>query len=225
MVKRRKLKLRPENDPKNNKNLLIAVALLFCSAQLFLRAQEPVASSAPTPAATPQTIAPVLTLDEAISRARGNEPGFAAAVAASRVSNLDRSIARAALLPSIVYHNQFIYTQPADGTTGSSNASVGSPAVSSNPRFIANNAVHEYVSQGTVTETIGLQQISAVSRASASAAVASAELEVARRGLVSAVVGLFYGSLAADHKLAIAQRAFQEAATFTTLTEQREAAR
>jgi outer membrane protein TolC len=225
MFKCRKLRHRPENDRKNKKSLLIVAALLFCSAQLFLRAQEPVASSTPAPAATPQTIIPVITLDEAISRARSNEPGFAAAVAASRVSNLDRSIARSALLPGVVYHNQFIYTQPADGTTGSSNASVGSPAVSSTPRFIANNAVHEYVSQGIVTEIIGLQQINAVSRASASAAVASAELEVARRGLVSAVVGLFYDSLAADHKLAIAQRASQEALNFTTLTEQRETAR
>jgi outer membrane protein TolC len=224
MFKRRKLRRRPENDRGNKKRLLIVAALLFYSAQLFLLAQEPVASSTP-PAAAPQTIAPALTLDEAISRARSNEPGFAAAVAASRVSNLDRSIARAALLPSVVYHNQFIYTQPADATTGSSNASVGSPAVSSTPRFIANNAVHEYVSQGIVTETIGLQQINAVSRASASAAVASAELEVARRGLVSAVVGLFYDSLAADHKLAIAQRASQEASNFTALTEQRETAR
>ena len=71
------------------------------------------------PAAAPQRIALVaITLDEAILRARSNEPGFAAAVATSRVSNLDRSIARAALLASITYHNQFVYTQPANGATG-----------------------------------------------------------------------------------------------------------
>jgi len=225
MFKRRKLRRRPGNDHKVMKCQIVAM-LLFYSAQLLLRAQETGIPSAPTPVSQPQAAAPVaVTLDEAISRARSNEPGFAAAVAASRVSNLDRSIARSALLPSVVYHNQFIYTQPANGTTGSSNASVGSPAVSSNPRFIGNNAVHEYVSQGNVTETIGLQQITAVTRASAAAAVAFSELEVARRGLVSAVIGLFYGSLAADHKLAIAQRASQEASSFTTLTEQRESAR
>ncbi len=179
----------------------------------------------PSPAAPPSDTGPVaITLDEAISRARANEPGFAAAVAASRVNDLDRSIARAALLPSVTYHNQFIYTQPAEGATGSGNASAGSATVGSAPRFIANNAVHEYASQGIATETIGLQQITAVSRASAAAAVASAEMEIARRGLVATVVGLFYGSFAADRKLAVAQRASQEAASFTALTQQRESA-
>ncbi|MGH9598090.1 MAG: TolC family protein, partial [Edaphobacter sp.] len=182
----------------------------------------PTSSSAAQPSGTMPV---AITLDEAILRAKANEPGFVAAVAASRVSNLDRSIARAALLPGVVYHNQFIYTQPANSATGSGNASAQSPAISSPPRFIANNAVHEYVSQGVVTETVGLQQITAVSRASAAAAVASAEMEIARRGLVSAVVGLFYGSLAADRKLAIAERGAQEASSFTVLTQQRETAR
>ncbi len=161
-----------------------------------------------------------ITLDEAISRARANQPEFAAAVAASGVANLDRSIARSALLPSATYHNQFLYTQPNGlrnqaGPTGSQNA----------PRFIANNAVREYASQAIVNETIGLQQFTAVSQASAAAAVASAELEIARRGLTATVVSLFYGSLAADRKLAVAQRAAHEAASLTTLTQQRETAR
>jgi outer membrane protein TolC len=197
-------------------------ALLFTTS--LLRAQETVVP-APSTATQAGTTPVAITLDEAISRARVNEPGFAAAVAASRVSNLDRSIARAALLPNVVYHNQFIYTQPANGATGSGNASAESSVANSPPRFIANNAVHEYVSQGVVTETIGLQQITAVSRASAAAAVASAEMEIARRGLVSAVVGLFYGSLAADRKLAVAERAAREASSFTVLTQQRETAR
>jgi outer membrane protein TolC len=97
--------------------------------------------------------------------------------------------------------------------------------VTSEPRFIANNAVHEYTSQGVVSETIGLQQITAVSRADATAAVASAELEIARRGLTATVVSLFYGSVVADHKVAIAQRAAREASSFTQLTQQRESAR
>jgi outer membrane protein TolC len=166
-----------------------------------------------------------ITLDQAIALARTNEPGFAAAAAASRASNLDRSIARAALLPGVTYHNQFLYTQAANGQTGSGNASASSTAVNSEPRFISNNAVHEYTSQGVVNETIGLQQITAVSRADATAAVASAELEIARRGLTATVVSLFYGSIAADHKVAVARRAAQEASNFTQLTQQRESGR
>lgn len=176
---------------------------------------------APSGAASPAPI----TLDQAIALARSNEPGFAAAAAGSRASNLDRSIARAALLPGVTYHNQFLYTQAANGSTGSANASASSPTVTSEPRFIGNNAVHEYTSQGIVSETIGLQQITAVSRADATAAVASAELEIARRGLTATVVSLFYGSIAADHKVAVAQRAALEASSFTQLTQQRESAR
>ena len=177
----------------------------------------------PTSAQAPP--APAITLDEAIARARTNEPSFAAAVAQSRIASLDRSIAQAALLPTAVYHNQFIYTQPAHGATGSANASVGSALVTSAPRFIANNTVHEYVSQGVATETIGVQQVVAVSRATATAAVAQAELEIARRGLTATVINLFYASLSADRRVTIAQRAVDEAAAFSKLTGQREQAR
>jgi outer membrane protein TolC len=166
-----------------------------------------------------------ITLEEAIARARANEPGFAAAVAQSRSAELDRSIARAALLPTAVYHNQFIYTQPARGRTGSANASAAENSIGAEPRFIANNTVHEYVSQGQATETIGAQQITAVARAAAAASVAKAELEIARRGLAATVVNLFYGSLAAERRVAIAERAEDEAASFVKLTEQREQAR
>jgi outer membrane protein TolC len=168
---------------------------------------------------------PAVTLDEAISRARANEPAFAAALAQSRIAELDRSIARAALLPTAVVHNQFVYTQPAHGSTGSANASAANAAITSAPRFIANNTVHEYVSQGVASETLGVQQIAAVARASAAAAVAKAELEIARRGLVATVVNLFYTALSADRRVAIAQRAEDEAASFVKLTGQREQAR
>jgi outer membrane protein TolC len=62
-------------------------------------------------------------------------------------------------------------------------------------------------------------------RAAALAAQAEAEQEIARRGLVSAVVSLFYGLLASDHKLAVADRADEEAVDFTKLTGEREQAR
>ncbi len=173
-----------------------------------------------TSTATPSAATTAISLDEAISRARANEPAFAAALAASRVSALDVSIARSALLPSAIYHNQYVFTQANGSNFNGTSGLVPSPA-----RFIANSAVHEYTSQGIVSETVGLQQITALSRASAAAAVAKAELEISRRGLVATVAGLFYGSLAADEKVGIAQRAADEANSFTTQTQQREAAR
>lgn len=183
------------------------------------------------------TAMPSIGLDEAIRRARANEPTFAAAVAAQKTAALDRSIAKAALLPGVVYHNEYLYTQPVrcpasnlicaqNAGLGSGNASSANPTISSGaPRFIANNAVHEYQSQGVASETIGVQQFNALSRATAAEAVATAELEVARRGLVATVANLFYSSAISQRRVAVAQRAANEAASITTLTQQRESGR
>jgi outer membrane protein TolC len=173
-------------------------------------------------AATSSAGAP-LTLENAIARARINQPELASAIATARNAALEHAIARAALLPSVVYHNQYLYTQPAHGPTQSANASAA--ATTSIPRFIANNAVHEYTSQGVVNETIGVQQMTAVARSSANAAAASAELEIAQRNLTLTVVRLYYGSVAAEHKAAVARQALYEANNFTQLTQQRERAR
>jgi outer membrane protein TolC len=85
--------------------------------------------------------------------------------------------------------------------------------------------VREYASQGVVNETVGMAQIAEVKRADAAAVLAEAQLEVARRGLVEAVVNLYYTSLAADQKLTVAGRAATEADAFADLTKKREAAR
>jgi outer membrane protein TolC len=184
--------------------------------------QQTQISAAQASMSGPVSPAPI-TLEDAIARAKANEPNFAAAVASAKVAALDRSLARSALLPSVVYHNQYLYTQPAHGPSQSANASTA--ATTSIPRFIANNSVHEYTSQSLVSETIGLQQIAAVAQASAAARVASAELEIARRGLVVTVTSLYYSALSANHKLAIAQHALDETNSFTELTQHREDAR
>ncbi len=170
----------------------------------------------PPPASSPVTI----DLAEAIKRAQSNEPAFAAALAESKATALDRSIARAALLPSAVYHNQYLFTQ----SNGAKNAA-GQIGFQPAPIFIANNTVHEYFSQGTVNEALGFKQFADLQTATAGAARAAAEFEIARRGLVSTVVGLFYGSSTTQRKLQIAQRAATEAAAFTDLTQKREQAR
>ena len=162
----------------------------------------------------------LISLDEAIRRAEVNEPVFAASVAESRVSQLERANARAALLPSATYHNQYLFTQGSGTQDRANQLTTGS-----SPRFISNNAVHEYTSQAVVNETLGFAQIGAVRLADASAARASAELEIARRGLVLTVVNLYFNLHASEARLASAQRAANEAERFVTLTQQREAAR
>jgi outer membrane protein TolC len=194
---------------------VVCIASLACAAFAQQQANPPAAQ----PSAT------AITLDEAISRARTNEPTFVATVAAGKNAALDKSIARAALLPSVVYNNQYLYTQPSHCPETNKICVANSGTTTSPVRFIANNAVHEYISQGSVSETIGAQQFNALSRASASLAVANAELEVARRGLVASVAGLFYGLSVSDRKVVVAQRAADEAKSLTNLTQQRENAR
>lgn len=196
------------------------VFLLSAMALLAVRAGAQ-SDSGPAQASSPAAAAVAITLDEAIHRAQANEPSYAASLADSRVAALDRWNAKAAMLPSVDYHNQLLYTQANGLSNQAGQGATAQPA----PRFIANNAVREYASQGVVNETLGLAGAAAVRRADAAAAQAAAELEVARRGLVAAVTGLFYGLSAADAKLTVAQRAQNEAADFTKLTTQREQAR
>jgi outer membrane protein TolC len=137
---------------------------------------------------------------------------------------LDRSIAKSALLPGIIYHNQYLYTQ-ANGEFSPTGGGAAAQASQPLPKFVANNTVHEYMSQAVVGELVGLKQVADIRLADATSAQATAELEVARRGLAVAVAGLYYGVLASDSKLAVARRAAGEASNFTGLTEKRENAR
>ncbi len=178
-------------------------------------------SPAPGVATDPQATSIVsIDLAEALQRAQTNEPAFAAALAESKATALDRSIARAALLPIATSHNQYLFTE-ANGARNAAGQTGFQPA----PIFIANNTVHEYFSQGSVTETLGFKQLADLQLASAGAARAAAEFEIARRGLVSTVVSLFYSTSGSSRKLQIAQRAAAEAANFTDLTRKREQAR
>jgi outer membrane protein TolC len=185
--------------------LSFLVAVTVASAN----GQSPVAAGALDSSTANKTI--TISLEEAIKRAEANEPAYAAISAESKAAGLDRLTARAGLLPSVVYHNQAVYTQSDRGQTS--------------PRFIANNATREYTSQAVVNETLGLGSLAGVRHADAAAARAAAELEIARRGLVAAVTSLYYGAATADNKLTIAERARGEATDFTSLTSKREQAR
>lgn len=191
-------------------SLAVLVSVFVCAAPAAARAQ-----TAPAVSLTG------LTLEEAIHRAEANEPAFAVASAERRVADLERKNARAALLPSAIYHNQFLFTE-SNRTLGTTTQGGLSQSL---PVFIANNSVHEYYSQGSVNETIGLAQVVAVRLADANAAIASAELEIARRGLVGTVVTLYYNVSAGAERVSIAQRALAEADRFLEITQKREAAR
>jgi outer membrane protein TolC len=159
--------------------------------------------SAPAPA--PATPAVRLTLEDAIGRARKNSTQFQAAQTDAAIVRQDRYQAAAALLPTVTYNNQTIYTQGnGPGTT---------------VRFIANNAVHEYISQADLHESIDLQSISNFRRVSAASALAKARAEIASRGLVVTVVQNYYAVAAAQLKLEAAKRNADEGDRFLKLTQ------
>ena len=160
---------------------LLAAATVF-PGRAQVNAAPADASGAPKPA--------VITLDDATRLAQASEPAYAAAVAAKRTAGLDKSIALAGLLPNVSYYNQGLYTEP-NGAHGQVGQKSDTPDL---PKFIANNGVREYFSQAMVNETLGLGPVAALRHADAAAAMASAELEIARRGLAAAVTTLFYGS-------------------------------
>ncbi len=169
-----------------------------------------------------QTVQPPthVTLSEAIKAAQAAEPMFTAALATQKTTRIDSFLAKVALLPSLKYHNQALYTQPNRETTVTAQGG-GEPGFV----FIGNNAVREYASQATVDEIIGFRQVAEVRVANAVAARAAAELEVARRGLVTTVVSLYYGVTSSERKQQLVAQALTEAQRFTDLSTKREAAR
>jgi outer membrane protein TolC len=148
-----------------------------------------------------------LTLQDALNRARSNSVQFQAALTDQGLAHEDKVQARAGLLPSVNYNNQFIYTEPNGTASGV---------------FVANNSVREYVSQGNAHEAIGFTNYADYRRARALEAVARAKLEVAKRGLVVTVVQGYYEFIAAQRKYANVQQAAAEAQQFLALSQKLE---
>jgi outer membrane protein TolC len=148
-----------------------------------------------------------LTLQDALTRARSNSVQFQAALTDQGVAREDKVQARAALLPSLTYNNSFLYTEPNGTTSGV---------------FVANNSVHEYLSQANVHQVLGYTNYADFRRARALEAVARAKAEVAKRGLVVTVVQGYYGLIAAQRKYSNVQQAAAEAKQFLSLSQKLE---
>lgn len=154
----------------------------------------------------------VITLQDALQRARALDPTYRTALTAAGVAREDHVQARAGLLPSVNYNTEFIYTQ-----------GIGIPVTKTgDTRFIANNGVHEYSSQANAHEVISGTQFADLNRTSAAAAAARASAEVAARGLVATVVKTYYAEVVARRKYANAQLAADEAKRFLDLSQKLE---
>jgi outer membrane protein TolC len=148
-----------------------------------------------------------VTLQDSLQRARKLDPTYRSALTDAGIAREDHLQARAALLPSVSENTEYLYTE-GNGT--------------STPRYIANNDVHEYVSQGNAHEVISGTQFADYTRTSAAAAAARAKAEVAGRGLVATVVQTYYAEVVTKRKYANAQLAAGEAKRFLDLSQKLE---
>ena len=176
---------------------LFVLGLLVGTSTGFAQA----APNVPAPAA-PTTI----TLQDALQRARQNDPQYHDSITQLGLAREDRVQARAGLLPGVNFNNSFIYTQGTGSTT----------------RFVANNGVHEYISQGNAHEALSLTNVADYRRADAALAMAQAKAEISTRGLVVTVTQLYYGLVVSERKYATAQRAATEAARFLDISQKLE---
>lgn len=168
-----------------------------------------VESAAQQSSISPPGAAPIrLTLDDALALARRNNVTYQSALTDAAVAREDKKQGIAALLPSATYNASEIYTQ---GT------GVGNSVI-----FIANNAVHEYISQADVHEGLDVVGFAEAGQKAAAAAAAHARAEVASRGLVVTVVQSYYAAAAAQNKLLNAQQAADEGDRFVKLTRELE---
>jgi outer membrane protein TolC len=167
--------------------------------------------------ATPSANAPApvwLTLQDALDRARKNSVQFQGAVTNAGLAHEGRKQALNAALPTVTFNNSAIYTR-SSGPIGL--AATGVPVV-----FIANNAVHEYISQGNVHEAIDVAAVANVRKVSEAAAVAKWQAEIASRGLVVTVTQGYYGIAAAQKKVETAKRNAEEGNQFFKITQELE---
>jgi outer membrane protein TolC len=193
---------------------LLAAGFIAASWHPLARAQEKPEAPAPQPAASASasqsdsTNNPVqLSLSSALALARKNSTVYNAALTEAGSAGIDRALARDALLPQVNFNNEYLYTQ--------SNQHGG-------VRFIANNAVHEYTSQGNAHESLDLAGLANYRRVSAAASLARAKAEIASRGLVVTVAQAYFSALSSQFKLEDAKRAADEGNRFLELTQQLE---
>src|SRR5438445_6567629 len=150
------------------------------------------------PAAPPA----VITLQDALDRAKQVDAQYNLALADAVVAREDRLQAKASLLPSVSHTTQYL------GTQGNGLAPSG--------RFVTNDGVHVYRSWGIVHEDITPNTFfkSTYLRAQAAEALATAKAEIAQRGLAVTVTKDYYAMITAQRKYATVQQSLQQPQRF-----------
>ena len=171
---------------------------------LAASAQESAAQVSPTGAPT------VIPLQDAIDRARKYYAQYRAAVMNAELAKQDRVQARASMLPSVSYRQEYL------GTQGNGVIPTG--------RYVTNDGVHVYRAWGVFHQDMpaGFFTLAPYKRAQAADAFAQAQSEVARRGLTVTVTTLYYNAIVAQRENVSAQKNLDSATQFLTTTKELE---
>ena len=182
--------------------------VIFAIAVLLLQTQTPNLQLVQPqgPAAPP----PVITLQDALDRAKQLDAQYNLAVTDALIAREDRLQAKSSLLPSVSHTTQYL------GTQGNGVAPSG--------RFVTNDGVHVYRSWGVVHQDITPNTFfkSNYRRAQAVEALAAAKVEIAQRGLAVTVTRNYYAFVTAQRKYATAQQSVQQAQRFLDISQQQE---
>jgi outer membrane protein len=173
----------------------------MASADSQVKLMQPTGPGQATPPIT-------ITLQDALERARKNDPTFLAAVLDAKSSHEDRIQARNEMLPTISATMQYLGTQ-------------GDGGLISDGRFVTNDGIHIYRAWGVYQQNLSpaLLMGTGYKRAKAAEALANAKSEIARRGLTAAVSKTYYDLVVAQRKYATAQQAMDQAKHFLDISQ------
>lgn len=198
--------------------IVLARLAFYILAGLRLSAQDVPQSSHPEisleleQSASADELGPpiTITLQDAMDRARKTSTQYLSSLTDAKIAREDTVQARAALLPSIGYTQQYLNTQ------GNGKIPTG--------RYVTNDGVHVYRAWGVFHEEMpaGFFSFSPYHRAAAGAALAEAKAEIARRGLAVTVTQLYYGLIIAQRKYATAEQTLGQAQRFLDITQKLE---
>jgi outer membrane protein TolC len=152
----------------------------------------------------------VVTLQDALDRARSNDAQFRSVVTDVETAREDRVQAKSSLLPALSHTTQYLGTQ--------------SNGVLPSGRFVTNDGVHVFRSWAVVRQELSPNTLSMTPyrRAQAAELLAGARLEVAQRGLAVTVTRIYYALVTAERRYASAQQAAQQARRFFDTSQQRQ---
>jgi outer membrane protein len=205
-------------QPNFNRFAIVAAGLILLFGVLPLRvdaqAAPPQTGAESTiqllqPPAQGQATPPItITLQDALERARKNDPGYLSAVLDAKNAHEDSLQARNALLPTVTATTQLLADQGDGGKI-------------SDGRFVTQDGVHVYRAWGVFHEDLsaGTFMATGLKRAKAAEALSKAKAEIARRGLTVTVSKDFYGLVVAQRKYSTAQQALEQTKHFLDITQ------